>query len=240
MIEEIIPAFTPHRGLKILSPEPGIISNLPAIESHVSFLLFVNFLKEKLVTITGTRADFYRYLIRKFEEQPSLLENVEDIHQLDDHEELLEFLSTAIFPVVGEESEINFTLSAPYKFNIFSYSELFRKLFIDQDEEHLKLPEEMSEEHIRQVHCAMIYDHVLEKYYGIKLNERPELIFPVTDFKTGVKRYFRMRYDRRFINLNLKGELPLIQDCAVCLNTFRILDLEQQLKTMPLDLCAFF
>src|SRR5690606_23229066 len=29
------------------------------------------------------------------------------------------------------------------------------------------------------------------------------------------------------------GKLPDIHDCAVCLNTFRILDLEKQLETMP-------
>lgn len=45
-----------------------------------------------------------------------------------------------------------------------------------------------------------------------------------------------MRYDRRFIDLHLKGELPPIQDCAVCLNTFRILNLEKQMERMPLDL----
>ncbi|HUH32948.1 MAG TPA: hypothetical protein VLZ28_03290, partial [Daejeonella sp.] len=236
MIKEITPAPAPHKGLKVLSPESAVTSKLPAIDSHISFLPFVNFLKEKLATTSGTRADFYRHLIRKFEEEPTLLRKLGNIHQLDDHEELLEFLSTAIFPVVCEESDNNFTLSAPYNFNIFSYSESFKKLFIDQEEEHFQLPEEISEEQLREVQCAMIYDHILEKYYGIKLNESPELVFPVRDPKSGMKRYFRMRYDRRFIDLNLKGELPPIQDCAVCLNTFRILDLEQQLKTMPLEL----
>jgi hypothetical protein len=236
MIEEIVPESAFHRGIKILSPKTGMINNIPAVESHISFLPFVNFLRNKLVSTTGTRADFYRYLIRKFEDQPDLLQQLDDIRMLSGHEELMEFLSTAIFPVVSEEGETNFTLSAPYKFSIFSYSESFRKLFIDQEEEHLQLPEEITENHLREVQCSMIYDHVLEKYYGIKLNENPELIFPVNDMKTGMKRYFRMRYDRRFIDLKLKGALPAIQDCAVCLNTFRILDLEHQLKSMPLEL----
>ena len=164
MIKEIIPAPIPRRGLKILSPETDIISNLPAVDSHISFLPFVNFLKEKLATTSGTRADFYGYLIRKFEEEPALLEKVADIRQLDEHEELLEFLSTAIFPVVSEESENNFTLSAPYRLSIFNYSEPFRKLFIDREEQHLQLSNELSADHLRQVQCSMIYDHVLEKY----------------------------------------------------------------------------
>ncbi len=114
MIEEIIPVAKAHKALKMLSPETRMTNKLPLFNSHISFLPFVNFLKEKLATTSGTRADFYRYLIRKFGEQPSLLQLVEDVHQLDDHEELLEFLATAIFPVVSDENEINFTLSARY------------------------------------------------------------------------------------------------------------------------------
>jgi hypothetical protein len=82
----------------------------------------------------------------------------------------------------------------------------------------------------------MIYDQVLEKFYGNKLNDSPELIYPVTDAETGLKRYYRIGYDRRFIDIRLRGKLPQIQDCGVCMNTFRILDLEKQLATMPLDL----
>lgn len=236
MFEEIFPASKSYRSLKVLTPPTKLVSNLPSVESHISFLPFVNFLKEKLETVSATRADFYSYLIRKFEHEPGLLEPVADITQLDEHSELLDFLSTAIFPLVCADDDNNYTFAAPYNFNIFSYSGPFRELFIDPEEQFLKLPDDLSNEHLREVHCAMIYDHVLEKYYGIKLNEKPDLTFPVTDLNTGMRRYYRMRYDRRFINLKLKGKLPEIQDCAVCLNTFRILDLEQQLKTMPLDL----
>ena len=66
--------------------------------------------------------------------------------------------------------------------------------------------------------------------------DKPELVFPVVSTVTGMKKYYKFRYDRRFIDIHLKGKLPPIQNCPVCLNTFRILDLDQQLKTMPLDL----
>jgi hypothetical protein len=236
MIEEILPKPAVPRGVKVISPGSGVANRIPGVNSHISFLPFLNYLKEKLATTTGTRTDFYKYLINKFDSDPLLLQKVEQEKELDAYEDLLEHLSTAIFPVVSDEKETNFTLSAPYQFNIFSYSDSFKKLFVDQDEKHLQFPEELSEEQLRQVQCAMIYDHVLAKYYGIKLNESPELVIPVRDTNTGMKRYYRMRYDRRFIDLKAKGTLPLIQDCAVCLNTFRILDLEHQLKAMPLDL----
>ena len=179
MIDEIIPALPGQRRLKILSAEPGIVNRLPFIRSNISFLPFVNFLKEKLITTSGSRADFYRYMIKKFEAEPLLLEQVKDAGVLDNNEELLELLSTAIFPAVGGEGGNNFTLSAPYQFNIFSYSDKFRRLFINGEESELKLPEEISEDQLKSVQCSMIYDHVLEKYYGIQLNESPELVYPI-------------------------------------------------------------
>ncbi len=236
MIEDVLPRSTLPRGIRILSPAPGVKINNEGVNSQISFLPFLNYLKEKLPSTTGSRTGFYQYLINKLESDPALLATVEGYNQLSDYEDLLEFLSTAIFPVVSNEEESNFTLSAPYQFNVFSYSEPFRKLFIDKDEQHLELPDELSGDKLREIQCAMIYDHVLAKYYGIKLNECPELVFPVVDNNTGMKRFYRMKYDRRFIELTVKGKLPLIQDCAVCLNTFRILDLDQQLKAMPLDL----
>ena len=94
-------------------------------------------------------------------------------------------------------------------------------------------PETATGQSLKQAQCALIYEHALEKFYGIKLNTNTDIVYPVTDETTGMKRFYKLRYDRRFIDLHLNGKLPDIQDCAVCMNTFRILDLEKQLKTMP-------
>lgn len=117
MIEDIISTATRQNRLKVISADKSIIDKLPAIDSYISFLPFINFLKDKLVTTSGTRADFYRYMIRKFEAEPALLQQIFDVQVLADNEELLELLSTAIFPVVCDNN--NFTLSAPYQFSIF-------------------------------------------------------------------------------------------------------------------------
>src|SRR5437868_13970673 len=119
MIEEIIPVFAPHKAVKVVSPDVARTNKLPLINSHISFAPFVKFLKEKLAITSGTRVDFYRYLIKKFEAEPKLLQHVKNIQILGDHEELLELLSTVIFPVVSDEGKNNFTLAAPYQFNIF-------------------------------------------------------------------------------------------------------------------------
>ena len=235
MLEEII-SVKHLPGVKMLSAKHELIAGLPEISSKISFLPFINFLKEKLPAVSETIAGYYNYLIKKFEAEPDLLNYVEDFHLLDENADMLELLGTALFPAVGEHEKNSFALAVPYKQQVFYYSDYFRKLFLDKEETCLLLPEGIPTDRLKAIQCSMIYENILEKFYGINLNESPELVYPVTDSKTGLWRYFRIRYDARFIDVHLKGKLPPIQDCAVCLNTFRILDIETQLEKMPLDL----
>jgi hypothetical protein len=236
MLDEIIPALKPLKRPTMLTAEPKAAGSLPVIESKISFRPFVDYLKNKIPNVSETTEKLYSYLIKKFEEVPALLKPVDNMGLIDEHSELLELLSACLFPTVSNEEKSNFAIASPYQFRVFYYTENFRKLFFDSEDQHLLLPDGMPTEELKAIQCSMVYDHVLEKFYGMKLNESPELIYPVNDAATGMMRYYKIRYDKRFIDLHLKGELPPIKDCAVCMNTFRILDLEKQLAKMPLDL----
>jgi hypothetical protein len=236
MLEDIATAARPMKKVKLLEPSIGDSSLL--VESKISFLPFVNYLRDKSTGGTDTRSRFYHYLIQKFEDEPALLEPVEDRELLTRNQGLLELLGSTLFPIVSEQEKNLFTMAVPYHFSIFNYSMPFSKLFVDESEDHFLLPPDASVEYLKQAQCALMYEHILEKFYNIKLNNNTDLVYPVVDKTTGMKRYYKLRYDRRFIDIRLVGKLPLIQDCAVCLNTFRIMDLEQQLQKMPLQLFA--
>ena len=236
MLEELIPVLKPLKSTAHVTTEPELLNTLPGVDSKISFLPLIQYLKEKRSLVSDIRAGFYNYLLDKFEAEQDLSGVIEDPAVLERHGELFELLSTLLFPVVSRAGENTFAFTTPYKFRSFYCSGSFSQLFLDEQGEHLKLPEGMTPEQLKNVQCSMIYDHVLEKFYGIKLNDTPELLYPIIDEQTGLKRFYRICYDRRFIDIKLKGELPSLQNCAVCLNTFRILDLEKQLETMPLDL----
>jgi hypothetical protein len=236
MPEMIAPAIGSVNKVNILAANRERVDNSLSIDSKISFRPFVNYLKEKLQDGSNTRSRIYSYLIERFEETPALLQPVTDSHVLEENQDLLDMLGTTLFPVVSEEEKNMFTMSVPYEFSIFNYSNPFRKLFIDETEEHFLLPDDATEDFLKQAQCSLMYDHILEKFYKIKLNEDPHLVYPVEDKTTGMKRYYKLRYDRRFIDINLKGQLPQIQDCGVCLNSLRILDLDKQLQKMPLEL----
>lgn len=236
MLDDIIPVVKPTKRSRLTEAEPQFTAALPNIESKISFLPLINYLKEKRSTVSDMRSGFYNYLIEKFEAEPSLSQVIEDIKLIEDHDELMDLLGTLLFPVVSREEKNRFALTSPYQFKAFFCSQCFCDMFLDSCATHLLLPEGMSAEQLKNIQCSMIYDHVLERFYGVKLNDTPELVYPINDTQTGLKRFYRIRYDRRFIDIKLKGKLPPLEDCAVCLNTFRIMDLEQQLRRMPLDL----
>ncbi|WP_276505038.1 hypothetical protein [Terrimonas pollutisoli] len=235
MLQDIASAIGSSEKVKVLTALPGSAEGNFAFDSSISFLPFVNYLKDHLAGIDDTRSRFYNYLIERFETEPALLMPIGDNRLLDEHSNLLELLGTALFPVVTDPEKNIFTLGVPYQFSIFNESAPFKKLFVDK-EEHFLLPQDSLSEQIRQIKCSLIYEHALQKFYGIKLNANTDLVYPIADPATGLKRYYKLRYDNRFIDLHAKGDLPPIKDCAVCLNTFRILDLEHQMKKMPLDL----
>lgn len=235
MLDEIAPALKPSGKSKVFSPEPDVCEKLLLVDSKVSFSPFVNYLKEKRQSVSETREKVYSYLIKRFENEPSLLypENLDVVHE---HADLMELLTTSLFPMVGSDHRHIFALAAPYQFSVFYYSDYFSEIFFDDEEKHLLLPDGIPVDELKAIQSASIYDHVLQKFYGMKLNENHELIYPFTDHNTGMIRYYKIRYDSRFVDLKLKGTLPPLKDCAVCMNTFRILDLEKQLNTMPLNL----
>ena len=235
MLQDIAPAIRSSEKVKVLTALPGSAEGNFEFDSSISFLPFVNYLKGHLTGIDDTRSRFYNYLIERFETEPALLMPIRNNNLLDEHSSLLELLGTALFPVVTDPEKNIFTLGVPYQFSIFNESVPFKKLFVDK-EEHFLLPQDSLSEQIRQIKCSLIYEHALQKFYGIKLNANTDLVYPIADPATGLKRYYKLRYDNRFIDLHAKGDLPPIKDCAVCLNTFRIMDLDHQMKKMPLDL----
>jgi hypothetical protein len=222
----------------MLAAEPDVTGKLPEFDCSISFVPLIYYLKEKRASVSDLQSGFYNYLIEQLETDPALLEPIKDVRLLKKHEDLLELLSTFLFPIVGKQEKSCFALTAPYQFRTIYCSDVFCQLFLDGCGTRLLLPAGMTEEQMKLIQCSMIYDHVLQKFYGIKLNDNPELIYPIIDSQSGMKRYYKIHFDTRFIDIKLKGELPLLKDCGVCVNTFRILDLDLQLRTMPLDLFA--
>ena len=78
MLEDIAPAIKSSQKVKLLTTLPGSTEGDRFFDSHISFLPFINFLKEKSAGSTDTRSRFFNYLVERFEAEPALLEPVND------------------------------------------------------------------------------------------------------------------------------------------------------------------
>src|SRR5436190_7138000 len=122
MLEDIAPAIRSPKKVKLLTSLPGTTEGDRFFDSHISFLPFINYLKNKSAGCTDTRSRFFNYLVERFETEPALLQPVHDSNLLSEHGDLLELLGTSLFPLVTEPEKNIFTLAVPYQFSIFNES----------------------------------------------------------------------------------------------------------------------
>ena len=126
MLEEIVPSIRPLKEVKVITSAHCLKDEELPIESKISFLPFIDYLKEKSSDTSDIRAGFYKYLIQKFESEPNLLKPLTDTSVLNDSEDLLDLLTASLFPLVSDKERI-FTLALPYHYAIFNYSDSFGK-----------------------------------------------------------------------------------------------------------------
>ena len=151
MLDEIVPVLKATKKLKMLSAQRTVTRALPEVDSKISFMQLINYLKEKTPGVSEMKSNFYQYLIKKFEAVPELLETISDTVILEENSDLLELLGTMLFPVVSKHEKHSFALATPYRFEVFYYSDCFKDLFMDEKEEHLMLPDGLSPEQLRTI-----------------------------------------------------------------------------------------
>ena len=77
-MEDIAPAVRSSKKVKLLTTLPGSTEEDHVFDSHISFLPFINYLKNKSTGNSDTRSRFYNYLVERFETEPALLLPVND------------------------------------------------------------------------------------------------------------------------------------------------------------------
>ncbi|HYK56176.1 MAG TPA: hypothetical protein VEV15_06825, partial [Flavisolibacter sp.] len=110
MLDELIPALKPLKRSKMLTAEPAKLQSLPVINNTISFRPFVEYLRSKRTAVSETRERLYKYIINRFEGQPSLLKPIGNLDLIDEHADLMELLTTSLFPVIGNQHKTSFAI----------------------------------------------------------------------------------------------------------------------------------
>ena len=207
--------------MKVLTAHPGVFNDDKVIESNISFVPFLNYLKEKVENEGEARSSFYKLIIDKFESNPDTLKPIPGDADLNAYKEYMDLLIAAIFPVTTDPAKDIYGIGVPYKFAIFHYSDLFKQLFSDNGKELSAVPDGISIAQVKKDKLTWLYKLILEKVFHFPMNYKNEIIHTV-ETPDGGKRYVRVNIDPRFVDVKVKGELPALnydQFCSKQINT---------------------
>ncbi len=225
--------------LKILVPDPSRYDQVVDIRSYLSFAPYYNFLKERIQKPNEPFLSLYQYLINKLEENPELLQPINNPETIFKHEELFQLIAATLFPFSTDGNLQYYALGSPYKFEFFFYSDSFTGYFRPDKNGHIKFPKERPLAHIRAEYEQMAYRQVFRKFFDIEINIPERRTNQWVDNNTGLNRYSRVHIDESFIEVSLQGALPSLTPGLIDPDSGSILNLTLLKKQLPLSLFLF-
>ncbi|AYL95750.1 GAF domain-containing protein [Mucilaginibacter celer] len=207
------------------------------VESCLTFNPFVEHLRERVSTEKTLKSEFYRYVLGRFEHDLCIDLNMSPA-DAEKHREMLELIYSILTPPIANEKEFHWALSTPVPDKVFFSTEAFYD-FHSSHHSNLYALNAPRNEVFADRQKRFIYSLILERLYGFSSAIRNELLFSYADPETGLSRYFNIQTDPRFVEIELKGELPELNFDTIepYLHSNMSLDLIEQV--LPLNLFKF-
>lgn len=202
--------------MEVLRMRPGLFKEEAQVDTRISFVPFVRFLKEKAQNSNDARSRFYKHIVERFESNPDVLQPLE-MEDLDKYKEYLDIVTAAVFPIMTDSDKDVYGIGVPFRFSIFYYSSLFKHLFTENGNGNVAvIPNGLSMDKIAQDRRGWLYKQVLERFYGFEMNYDHSVIHHIKSQETGLRRYFKLHLDARFMDIKVKGPLPELDKEMVC------------------------
>ena len=189
------------------------------VESYVSLKLFTDFLLRRIGEGDGARSEHYQRVLDKILQYPELQGNltVDDMHQ---YEEVLELVSTVLFPIIEDENECFWAIGNAMNPEIFYGSNAFYNLLSPNSEEYIG-KKFITFQESAALQKELVYESILKQLYHYKTDNSKEWIHGFINPATGLYKYYRINIDKRFSELRPRNELPQldskeIQTCLSC------------------------
>ncbi|CAL1520508.1 hypothetical protein [Chitinophaga sp. MM2321] len=201
--------------MKVLTAHPGVFNDEKLIESNISFVPFLRFLKEKVQNDLDPRSSFYKLIIQKFESNPETLLPISRHADLTRFKDYLDLLTAAIFPITTDSSRDIYGIGVPFNFAIFYYSDLFKKLFTEDGTQLSAVPYGISASKVKKDKLTWLYKLILDRIYHFPVNYQNDIIHTL-ETPEGGKRYVKVNVDPRFVDVKVKGEIPQLDYNSFC------------------------
>jgi hypothetical protein len=160
---------------------------------------------ERLVAEGKCGMDSFKPVIRqKLANAPELLEPIDDLTILENHQDLIELLMSVVFPPAFWESDCAAAF-VPFQFTSFYATPLFKSLF-PMEGQGFTPQLNINPEQWQWGLTLKAYIYILNKYYGIDLTWDYPLIAKARCPKTGLDRFFNIVLDPKFLEIKVLGE----------------------------------
>jgi hypothetical protein len=178
------------------------------IEARISFRPLIAFLENCWNAESRARAKLFTLVLEEFYKYPELSGaiRVEDIHH---YVETLELVYTILAPLIADEEEHLWAMSTPVSRHVFFGTDAFVKL-VDSQNSAGQRSEYISEEQeqIKKRLKRTAYKLILNKYYNLSPVNSEKIIYTYPHAATGLTKYYQLKPDTRFIDINCKDSLP--------------------------------
>lgn len=187
----------------------------PAVmDSVLSFKPFVVHLKTILAGEPSVKTEFYRFVIEKFENIIKGNAHTLPANDLARYKELMDLVYMILTPLATNEKEHFWALSTPVPDKIFYSTDGFYRFLA----EHTTTGQPVNLSPVRQYKAQQVrfmYRLILERYYNIPSLVKNEILLEQTDPATHLPRFYNIKTDTRFIDIQLRGQLPALDYKAI-------------------------
>lgn len=165
---------------------------------------------------------------------PELAEPIEDPGILNRHRELIDMLVRPLFPAAEWTNEAR-VLSAPFGGHVVRHTTRYEQLLADQTVGAL----EQINHHDIYFRTLYAYRAILAQCFDIRMRLDQPLIFVVPNVRAGVSRYFKFNADSRFVSIESRGELPVLETSDIDALLRGLDDLSLWMEMIPPRLFRF-
>ena len=179
------------------------------VDVTLSFKKYIDSLKARIEQEETIRKVFFKMVLDKLEEDPAFLQPI-SLDQIKSFEEQLSLVYGMLIPSISQEKNILWGLATPISPTIFYGTDGLYELIMESSTGKMKCNMVENEAVNLRQKVLMVYSYILEKLYGFPPAHHNDLIISLFEDNSGLKKYYRINIDTRFVDVFAKGELPEI------------------------------
>lgn len=209
------------------------------LDTKLSIEPFIDYLKEKSRNSSSIKSAFLQFVLEQFAKHPDLEVDL-TLEKIMKKRQLLDLIYSSLSVSVEDEDDQLWALCAPIAPLIFYGTNAFYDLLLEEGTNELK--QEVLEtqlEIIKTKRPELIYTLILGKQYNFPNAFKTEFVRTLEDANSGLRKYYRLNFDMRFLKVVAKKEKPELSSEQIQAILHGLKPLETFFQVIPISSFRF-